>query len=255
MSGQPKRWGAGSTDTRFADVAPSSYDAMARTVECVISKGTAVQRFYGTECLRISPQAVILDRMKSSGIPLLDSHEQRGISNALGRVLNVTFRGGALCGVLAFNDTPEGRKAEGMVARGEIAGISAGYTVREWEITDSAGKLLDPEVQRLNFDDDLTFTASRWELLECSLVSVPADAAAVIRNFGTGRDRQLPAIDELERRASRVIKRFGDASITYEFPAVANDAHPFDTNNAKKTHEDVRARMQARQSMSDRMCT
>jgi phage head maturation protease len=96
-------------------------------------------------------------------------------------------------GTIAFNDTTEGRKAEGMVARGEIAGISAGYTVREWEITDKSGKVLDPEVQRVNFDDDLTFTATRWELLECSLVSVPADSAAMVRSLGGNADHRIIA--------------------------------------------------------------
>jgi len=33
---------------------------------------------------------------------------------------------------------------------------------------------------RINFDGDLTFAALRWELLETSLVTVPADAAASI---------------------------------------------------------------------------
>ena len=78
-----------------------------------------------------------------------------------------------------------------MVQRGEIAGISAGYNVREWQITDADGKVLDPELMRINFDDDLTFTATRWELLEASLVSVPADGASYIRSFGTGKHTNL----------------------------------------------------------------
>jgi phage head maturation protease len=136
---------------------------------------------------------VIADRVGSSGIAVLDSHQQTGISNALGRVVKVWFARNALMGTIAFNDTPEGRKAEGMVARGEIAGISAGYTVKEWEITDANGNVLDPEVQRINFDDDLTFTATRWELLECSLVSVPADSAAMVRSLGGNHNRQIVA--------------------------------------------------------------
>jgi phage head maturation protease len=85
-------------------------------------------------------------------------------------------------GKLAFNATAEGRKAEGMVARGEIAGISAGYRVEEWEITDQENKVIDPESVR--WDDDLVFTVTLWELLECSLVTVGADSGASIRSFG-----------------------------------------------------------------------
>jgi phage head maturation protease len=85
---------------------------------------------------------------------------------------------------LAFNATAEGRKAEGMVARGEIAGISAGYRVEEWEITDSENNVIDPE--RVRWDDDLTFTATRWELLEASLVLEAADRGASIRSLSLG---------------------------------------------------------------------
>ena len=48
---------------------------------------------------------------------------------------------------------------------------SAGYRVDDWEITDADGKVLDPDKERINFDDDLTFTATRWHLYEASLVS------------------------------------------------------------------------------------
>jgi phage head maturation protease len=84
-----------------------------------------------------------------------------------------------------------------MVARGEIAGISAGYRVEEWEITDADGQVVDPKSMR--WDDDLTFTATRWELLETSLVTVPADAGAGIRAYPGGFDRALVIADLSER--------------------------------------------------------
>ena len=71
-----------------------------------------------------------------------------------------------------------------MVARGEIAGVSAGYRVEEWEITNADGKVVDPDNDRLRWDEDLTFTATRWQLFEASLVSVPADASSMIRSLG-----------------------------------------------------------------------
>jgi Caudovirus prohead serine protease len=186
------------TQTRFAaadDLTPSSYDKASRTVECVISLGSPVKRYFGTETLRIHPDAVKLDRMKSSGIPLLDSHHQVGLSNHLGRFVDTWITSGtkpALMGRIAFDDTPEGRRAEGMVARREIAGISAGYRVNDWEIKDADGRVIDPEVDRIRWDDDdLTYTATNWELFEASIVSVPADNAAVIRSLGSGADRAL----------------------------------------------------------------
>jgi phage head maturation protease len=264
----PPGWAAGSTEVRFADIAPSSYDKKARTVEAVISLGSPVQRWYGTEKLRIASDAVALDRMKSSGIPLLDSHNQYGIDNALGRFSRIWFGStsgkASLMGEIAFNDTERGRRAEGMVARGEIKGISAGYTVREWEITDKDGRVVDPEVERIRYDEEYTFTATRWELLEGSLVSVPADAPSMIRSmtFGSGEDRKLPrAGTERQDRLYRgkIVARNGtvtlneDGSVTFEGDTVKIDGTRFEAPSSKNQNEAARARMQARQRMIDRM--
>jgi phage head maturation protease len=203
-SAAPRGWHPGLVETRFADSAPQSYDSKAHTVDAVLSMGSPVKRFYGTEVLRISPQAVILDRLAAPGIPVLDSHNQIGIANSLGRLQKVWFDRGALMGRIAFNATDEGVKAEGMVARGEIAGVSAGYRVDEWEITDDEGDVVDPERERFRLDDNLTFTAARWELLECSLCSVPADVGASIRSFGLdyalAPDSRRAAIDDCRSR-------------------------------------------------------
>jgi Caudovirus prohead serine protease len=180
--------------TRVVDVAPSSYDETSRTVDCVISMGSPVSRFYGTEVLRINPDAVDTTRVLSGACPVLDSHQQTSITHALGRVTDTWFKGGAFMGRLAFNDTHKGREAEGMVARGEIAGVSAGYRVDEWQVTNSDGSILDPAYLRWD-DDDLTFEAVRWQLIECSLVSCPADAGAGIRGHVSGLDRALVIAD------------------------------------------------------------
>jgi phage head maturation protease len=166
----------------FADSAlPLTYDSHMRTVEAVISIGSPVRRSYGIEVLKISPDAVDLSRLQNGGIPLLDHHQQSGIDAMLGRVTDAWFEGGALIGRIRFNATEEGRKAEGMVARGEISGVSAGYRVDQWLIVDSDGNAIDPEKDRVLWDEELIFTAVRWQLFEASLVGVPADAVAVVR--------------------------------------------------------------------------
>lgn len=182
------------TATRVIDIAPTSYDSGSRTAEAVISMGSLVSRFYGTEVLRIHPDAVDTSRVWSGSCPVLDSHLQTSITHALGRVTDTWFEGGAFMGRLAFNDTKAGRVAEGMVSRGEIAGISAGYSVQEWAVADEEGRVLDPTYLRWD-DDNLTFEAVRWQLIECSLVACPADAGAGIRSFVSGLDRALVSDD------------------------------------------------------------
>jgi hypothetical protein len=73
-----------------------------------------------------------------------------------------------------------------MVARREISEISAGYAVEKWSAVDDDGDDVDPG--RANWDDHLTFTATRWKLLEASLVGVPADGLASVRSLGAGHD-------------------------------------------------------------------
>jgi hypothetical protein len=176
----PRGWTDSQISTRFLSAAPVSYDPTNHTVDCVISAGAAVQRFYGTEKLKIDVKSVDLDRVRRGVAPVLDSHQVGSITTALGKISDAWIENGKLLGTLSFNSTEAGRSAEGMIACSEIAGVSAGYRVEQWEIADEDGNVVDPD--RASFDDNLTFTATRWQLLECSLVSVPADASASIRS-------------------------------------------------------------------------
>lgn len=176
---------------------PASYDADTRTVEVVISTGSPVKRDYGIEVLKISKDAVDLSRLSAGGIPVLDSHSQTSVLTSLGRVQDAWIRDGQLLGRLAFHDTELGRQAEAMVARGELSSISAGYQVRAWEVRDGDGNVIDPDELRV-WADDYEFTAVDWALLECSLVSVPADSAAGVRS--AVRDFAYPLVPDTYER-------------------------------------------------------
>ena len=231
----------GTIERRFADFKTESYDAKARTVEAVLSVGAEVKRFYGTEVLSISPAAVNMERLETCGIPLIDSHQTIGISGVFGRLVRAWFDAGQLMGVLAFDDSDVGRKAEGLVSRGTVRGISIGYRVDEWEVTDDEGSVIDPERERMAWDEEYTFTAKRWELLEVSLVSVPADPNAFVRAVDDGIDRQHA---DLRVGASRVTLQHGNMSISYEYPDRAKDV--------SAASAAARARMAARLSIASR---
>jgi phage head maturation protease len=169
---------------RFASAGPTTYDAASHSCTLVISAGAEVKRFYGIEKLRIDAQSVDLTRIASSGVPLLDSHSQAGINAVLGRIDSAWIKGGQLLGKATFAQTPQGRLAENLVRDGILKGVSAGYSISEFEITDPDGDIIDPATTQLRWDDtDLTFTAVRWQLLEVSLVGVPADADSAVRSF------------------------------------------------------------------------
>ena len=210
----------GTRGRRFLEVAPASYDANEHTIELILSEGSDVVRWYGTERLSTDEAAVCVDRLASSGIPFLDSHNSYGIGSVLGRIVDVWFAEGRILGRAKFAATETGKAAEGMVARGEIKGISIGYRVDAWEITDADGTVIDPEKQILDVDEGLTFTATRWELLEASLVSVPADPAAMVRaHEGASDPTAAPDLraSPMGRGAKEITITRGDASITYRY--------------------------------------
>jgi HK97 family phage prohead protease len=156
--------------TRLAAFSGSTYNAATRTVEAVLSVGARVKRWFGFEELSMDVAAVDLSRVALGQVRLLDSHNQYEIDAVLGRVTSARIEGGQLVGTLHFADTERGRTAEGMVSRGELTGISIGYMIRAWRLIE------------LDSNDREVWQASEWELLEASLVSVPADPNAGVRS-------------------------------------------------------------------------
>lgn len=161
---------AGGRGNRNLDLTPDSYDAATRTVEAILSAGTAVRRYYFTEELEISDDAIELSRVTGGVCPLLDSHNQYQLDGVIGRVTSARVENGQLIGVLQFADTPAGRDIEARVASGELRAISIGYRVTRWQISST------------DDNDHETWRAVAWELLEASLVPVPADPNAVVRS-------------------------------------------------------------------------
>jgi prohead serine protease len=176
----PRSWSPPEIEHRLATI--GTYDQQAHTVQAILSVGSEVTRVYGVEALMIAPSAVDLGRVRNGLCPVLDSHKIEGISNVLGRLEEAHFESGKLVGTILFDDSGPARQAESMVARSIIRGVSIGYKVSAWKIEDGDGRVIDPDRERLNWDEQYRFTAVKWELLETSLVSVPADPAALIRS-------------------------------------------------------------------------
>lgn len=163
----------GQVQTRFqASFVPSSYDAETRTIEAIFSTGARRRTWYGYEELEISPEAVDLSRVEQGQVRALDHHNQYQVDAIVGSVPEARIDGANLVGRIAFADTDFGREVEGMVARGELRGISVGYTI---EAIERVAEVEGRDVWRV----------TRWTLVECSFVSVPADANAGVRSAAT----------------------------------------------------------------------
>ncbi|MDX3885993.1 MAG: HK97 family phage prohead protease [Sphingomonas sp.] len=182
---QPQTEGRG---VRALSITPGSYNAEARTVEAVLSAGTAVRRHWFTEELEISETAIDLARANAGICPLLDTHNQYELDAVIGRISNVRIEAGQLIGTLHFADNDRGREIEQRVLRGELRAISIGYRVTKWLLVS------------VDDNDHETWRAVAWELLEASLVPVPADPNAVVRSdIGTEPHGNREEDDDMRR--------------------------------------------------------
>jgi len=206
---QPQVGGRGQ---RAAAFAPGSYNADARTVDAVLSAGSPVRRYYFTEELEISETAIDLGRVERGLCSLLDGHNQYSVSGIGGTVTNVRIENAELVGTFTFADTAFGREIEGMVSRGELRGVSIGYRVTKWEIT------------RTEDDGHETWRATAWELLEASLVPVPADPNAGVRSApGTALPGTTQEEDDMQRNLPGGAAAAALASTSLTPPAAAPD--------------------------------
>jgi hypothetical protein len=168
-TGQPPAAGV-----RLLAFTGGSYDAKTRTAEVVITTSTPLKRWGMIEILEVSDKAVDLSRVELGQVKLLDSHNSGSVECVLGVLESARIESPAVVGVIRFGETDDAINAAGMVERGEITGISCGYRVLQWERTD-----YDAETETE------TWTGTRWELFEVSLVSIPADKFAGIRSLDT----------------------------------------------------------------------
>ncbi|MGD9919127.1 MAG: prohead protease/major capsid protein fusion protein [Paenirhodobacter sp.] len=169
-------------ETRAATIAPATLNREAGTVDVVLSTGAPVKRTGYVERLAIDPAAVTI----APRLPVLDSHRQASIQDVKGRVENVRFEAGQIVATLRISDPV----ALAAIERGDVTGVSIGYRVSKWQ--DSS----DATGQRVR-------TATAWELVEASLVAIPADPQALIRSATLPQDvTTAPDAATLETRAA-----------------------------------------------------
>jgi N-methylhydantoinase B/oxoprolinase/acetone carboxylase alpha subunit len=106
---------------------------------------------------------------------------------------------------------------------------------------------------------DLTFTATRFEILECSLVAVPADSEALIRKLG-GHDHadiadiraRMQARQNMHERSTMMANEYGNADVFERMMSRQFVHERSDLLDENATHADrARARMKARQKILD----
>ena len=176
---------------------PSSADAEARTVEVTWTTGAPVLRrgaggsYY--EELRLG-DAVNMERL-NSGAPLLNSHRAGSLSDIVGVVDRAWIDEKEGRAVVRFSDRAEVEPVWRDVQQGIIRSISVGYSVESYE-----------RIEPTREGEFETLRATSWTPHELSLVPIPADAGASIREVAdlittTKEPIQMDETRELESAA------------------------------------------------------
>lgn len=174
--------------------APTSHDATTRTIEFVAATEEPVEIGGGfVEVLRMS--GVDLKRYRSNPV-VLNAHGRRSVLNIVGRSPDLHRSGAQLVAPVQFSDvTDAGRKAYDLAREGTLRALSIGYRVRlarELREGEEDGGVVGPAL-----------IALEWELLEVSVVPIPADPGALARSGGglAGAPTDPSAVLEVYRAA------------------------------------------------------
>lgn len=136
-----------------------------------LTSDARIERWYGTEILSQDPKAIRMERANAGAVPLLFNHDW---SDPIGMVskMSVHDDGRLWVDEATLFDTDRAREVETMIDGG-LRNVSAGYQMHVVE-----------EDIKTN-----TYTATDWEPLEASIVTVPADIRVGI---GRQQDDKTP---------------------------------------------------------------
>ena len=180
----------------------------ARQVEASLSSEAPIDRGGYLEILDHGADAVDLGRAKD-GLPLLAHHDA---TDVIGIVENIRVVAGKLRGLLRFGKSRRALEVWNDVKDGILRNVSIGYAVKS------------------TTPDGDTVRVTSWELLEASLVAIPADPSVGVnrtRTMETQNERERSALGdgvEAERHRVREIVALGQQHNETDIAAEAVDA-------------------------------
>lgn len=204
-------------------------ESESRTVEFPFSSELPVERWFGDEVLSHKSGAADLTRL-NDGAPLLFNHNMDEIIGVVEKAyMGDDKRGYAK---IRFAKTARAEEVMSMVDDGILRNVSFGYRISEMVESVKDGKS--------------TYTATRWEPFEVSLVTVPAD-----HTVGIGRSE---ADDKRDVTVHRIQEESAQpAEITIEEPTMTEQAAPVDVQVvATQAAEAERARIASIEALGQR---
>lgn len=143
-----------------------------RTVELSFSSETPIERWGDYEVLSHKAGAVLLERLNTTGCLLFNHNRDK----VIGKIVKARIENRRGIATVQFDDDDESLIYYNKVKNGSLRGVSVGYIVREYTTTKNDQKRT-------------TYTATLWEALEISIVSVPADISVGVGRSMTEGER------------------------------------------------------------------
>lgn len=131
----------------------------ARDYALSFSSELPVERFFGMEILRHSEDSADFARLNTGGVLLFNHDRDKPIGSIVAGSARIEDKRGVA--TVRFFADDEGELWRGRVDRGELSNVSFAYRIHDYEERTANG------VNEM--------TATRWEALEISLVTIPAD--------------------------------------------------------------------------------
>lgn len=167
---------------RWRSAALGQFNEENRTVEMSFASETPCLDWWGDkEILRCNDEAMNTERFAAGVMPILFNHKRDAV---VGKPTRIWTESGRAYAEIQFAQTEEAEKIMGLVKDGFIRGVSVGYRVNEWTLIEKGHKSEDGI-------EGPAWIATRWEVFEASIVTVPADASV-------GVGRSLPFPDDFE---------------------------------------------------------
>jgi HK97 family phage major capsid protein len=175
---------------RSFPIEQSSISEESRTVNLAFSSEEEYARADGGEILDHNPESVLLDRM-ADGAPVLVDHDP---TDHVGVVEKAVIDGDKVGRAqVRFGKSKRATEIFTDIVDGIRRSVSVGYKVMETQVERSA-----------EGDDPGAYRVTRWQPIEVSLVSIPADSTV-----GVGRSTQIEETkvteDKVEVKAEEVV--------------------------------------------------
>ena len=232
---------------------PETFDEASRTVKLVATTNYPY-KIMGwfmdyEEVLEISEQAIDLGRLKAGKTPLLKNHKN-DIDCVLGRIIDYQIEKAEtpifeMAPADMFKETPDrlvvtvhfdddeynNKYLLPKVKSGSIGNVSIGYRIHEYELFEG------PDAETLD-----RIIARNWELLEVSLVAVPADYLAGVRG-----------VDNDDKRINHISKHnSGENNVDEaEKKKAAEELKAAVEAEKKKAAEELKAALEAKEKKAE----